>query len=89
MNHLRQNGNSGGKVKLSFTKNGEEISSYELSESLIKADVEAMEIEVNKGDFIRVEARNIENPSKPSVHVTPTIVYKDVELVDQKHLQHN
>ncbi len=80
--YLRQNGNSGGKVKLSFTKNGEEISSYELSESLIKADVEAMEIEVNKGDFIRVEARNIENPSKPSVHVTPTIVYKDVELVD-------
>ena len=80
--YLRQSGNSGGKVKLSFTHNGEEINSYELSESLVKVDVESMEIEVNKGDFIRVEARNIENPSKPSIHVTPRIVYKDVELVD-------
>ena len=80
--YLRQNGNSGGKVKLSFTHNGEEINSYELLESLVKVDVESMEIEVNKGDFIRVEARNIENPSKPSIHVTPRIVYKDVKLVD-------
>ena len=77
--YLRQAGNVGGKVKLSFTINGEEINSYELSESLVKVNVEAMELVVNKGDFIRIEAQNIENPSKPSIYVTPSIQYKDIE----------
>lgn len=76
--YLRQDGNSGGKVKLSFTHNGEEISSYELKDSKVKAEVKPMTIEVNKGDFIRVEAQNIDNPTKPSIHVTPKIEYQDV-----------
>ncbi|MBS4803571.1 MAG: FIVAR domain-containing protein [Clostridium sp.] len=80
--YLRQAGNSGGKVKLSFTHNGEEISSYELTESFAKIDVEAMEINVNKGDLIRVEAQNIDNPTKPSIHITPQIEYQDVEVAD-------
>ena len=80
--YLRQAGNSGGKVKLSFTHNGEEISSYELTESFAKIDVETMEININKGDLIRVEAQNIDNPTKPSIHITPQIEYQDVEVAD-------
>ena len=80
--YLRQSGNSGGKVKLIFTHNGNEIKSYELVQSLIKINVSPMEISVEKGDFIRVEAQNIENPSKPSVHITPMIEYQNVNIVD-------
>ena len=77
--YLRQTGNSGGKVKLSFTHNGNEISSYELTQSLTKVNVEPMTIAVKKGDFIRVEALNIENPTKPSIHITPTISYQNID----------
>ena len=80
--YLRQAGNSGGKVKLIFTHNGNEINSYELIQSLIKVNVAPMEISVEKGDFIRVEAQNIENPSKPSVHITPMIEYQNINIVD-------
>lgn len=73
--YLRQSGNSGGKVKLSFTHNGNVISSYELIQSLTKVNVAPMTITVNKGDFIRIEAQNIDNPTKPSIHVTPSIEY--------------
>lgn len=73
--YLRQSGNSGGKVKLSFTHNGNVISSYELIQSLTKVNVASMTITVNKGDFIRIEAQNIDNPTKPSIHVTPSIEY--------------
>ena len=82
--YLRQSPNSGGKVKLSFTLNGEELSSYELSQSLVKVDVEPMTIEVKKGDFIRIEAQNINNPTKPSVHITPQVEYKDVKITDNE-----
>ena len=80
--YLRQAGNTGGKVKLSFTNNGEEISSYELTESLAKINVLPMTITVEKGDFIRIEAQNVENPTKPSIHITPIINYQDVEVDD-------
>lgn len=80
--YLRQSGNSGGTVKLSFTHNGEIISSYELAESLKRVNVETMTINVEKGDFIRVEAQNINNPTKPSIHITPIIQYQNVAVAD-------
>ena len=84
--YLRQDGNSGGKVKLSFTHNKTEISSYELKDSKVKADVKPMTIEVQKGDFIRVEAQNIDSPTKPSVHVTPKIEYQNVASVEPEEV---
>ena len=82
--YLRQSTNSGGKVKLSFTHNGSELSSYELTQSLVKANVAPITIEVNKGDFIRVEALNINNPTKPSIHITPKIEYQNVKITDNE-----
>jgi LPXTG-motif cell wall-anchored protein len=80
--YLRQAGNSGGKVKLSFTHNGEEISSYELTQSLTKINVESITINVQKGDFIRVEAQNIDNPTRPSIHITPKVEYQNIAITD-------
>ena len=39
---------------------------------------------MKKGDFIRVEAKNEGNPSKPSVHITPIITYQDVAVEDKE-----
>lgn len=76
--YLRQAGNTGGSVVLSFTKNGEVIGdTYTLEQSNVKADVEPRTLEVQKGDWIRVEAKNVGTPTRPSVHVTPIITYLD------------
>ena len=81
--YLRQSPNSGGSVILSFTKNGEVIGdTYELVTSLEKAEVGVREIEVEKGDWIRVEVNNKNRPSKPSVHVTPIVTYVDEKIDD-------
>ncbi len=86
--YLRQSPNSGGSVILSFTKNGEVIGdTYELVTSLEKAEVGVREIEVEKGDWIRVEANNKNRPSKPSLHITPIVTYVDEAIVDPEPVE--
>ena len=82
--YLRQNGNSGGEVRLSLLVNDTEKQSVTLSESNQKAADWANfdAIELNKGDVIRVTASCNSNPSKPSVHVTPIITYLDEAVTD-------
>ena len=86
--YLRQNGNSGGSVTLSVTKNGQDLGkTYELKESYKKADFEELKINVQKGDYIRVEASNNGTPTKPSIHITPIISYlneANKELLEEK-----
>ena len=85
--YLRQAGNKNGTVTLSFTKNGEVLGdSYVLEVSNQKADVGIREIEVNKGDWIRVEAKNNGAPTKPSIHVTPIITYVDEAMVEPEQV---
>ena len=85
--YLRQAGNKNGTVTLSFTKNGEVLGdSYVLEGSNQKADVGIREIEVNKGDWIRVEAKNNGAPTKPSIHVTPIITYVDEAMVEPEQV---
>lgn len=81
--YLRQDNNSGGKVKITLYVNGEEEQSCEMSESKEQANFPAVNnIKVEQGDWIRVVATNIESPSKGSVHITPTIVYQNVKADD-------
>ena len=82
--YLRQAGNSGGTVTLSLLVNDTVKQSVTLSTSNQKAADWANfdEIELNKGDVIRVTASCNSNPSKPSVHVTPIITYIDKAVVD-------
>ena len=82
--YLRQAGNSGGTVTLSLLVNDTVKQSVTLSTSNQKeADwANFDEIELNKGDVIRVTASCNSNPSKPSVHVTPIITYVDKAVVD-------
>lgn len=82
--YLRQAGNSGGTVTLSLLVNDTVKQSVTLSTSNQKAAdwVNFDEIELNKGDVIRVTASCNSNPSKPSVHVTPIITYVDKAVVD-------
>ena len=82
--YLRQAGNSGGTVTLSLLVNDTVKQSVTLSTSNQKAADWANfdEIELNKGDVIRVTASCNSNPSKPSVHVTPIITYVDKAVVD-------
>ena len=82
--YLRQAGNSGGTVTLSLLVNDTVKQSVTLSTSNQKAVDWANfdEIELNKGDVIRVTASCNSNPSKPSVHVTPIITYVDKAVVD-------
>ena len=82
--YLRQAGNSGGTVTLSLLVNDTVKQSVTLSTSNQKAaDWENFdEIELNKGDVIRVTASCNSNPSRPSVHVTPIITYVDKAVVD-------
>lgn len=82
--YLRQNGNSGGTVTLSLLVNDTVKQSVTLSTSNQKAADWANfdEIELNKGDVIRVTASCNSNPSRPSVHVTPIITYVDKAVVD-------
>ncbi len=82
--YLRQAGNSGGTVTLSLLVNDTVKQSVTLSTSNQKAAdwVNFDEIELNKGDVIRVTASCNSNPSRPSVHVTPIITYVDKAVVD-------
>ena len=82
--YLRQAGNSGGTVTLSLLVNDTVKQSVTLSTSNQKAADWANfdEIELNKGDVIRVTASCNSNPSKPSVHVTPIITYLDTAVAD-------
>ena len=82
--YLRQAGNSGGTVTLSLLVNDTVKQSVTLSTSNQKAADWANfdEIELNKGDVIRVTASCNSNPSKPSVHVTPIITYLDIAVAD-------
>ncbi|WP_103981231.1 right-handed parallel beta-helix repeat-containing protein [Helcococcus massiliensis] len=86
--YLRQDGNRGGSVTLSVTKNGQVLGkTYELTESKKKADFEELKINVQKGDYIRIEASNNETPTKPSIHITPIISYlneANKELLEEK-----
>lgn len=82
--YLRQAGNSGGTVTLSLLVNDTVKQSVTLSTSNQKAADWANfdEIELNKGDVIRVTASCNSNPSRPSVHVTPIITYVAKAVVD-------
>lgn len=82
--YLRQAGNSGGTVTLSLLVNDTVKQSVTLSTSNQKAADWANfdEIELNKGDVIRVTASCNSNPSRPSVHVTPIITYVDKAVVN-------
>lgn len=82
--YLRQAENSGGTVTLSLLVNDTVKQSVTLSTSNQKAADWANfdEIELNKGDVIRVTASCNSNPSRPSVHVTPIITYVDKAVVD-------
>ena len=82
--YLRQAGNSGGTVTLSLLVNDTVKQSVTLSTSNQKAAdwINFDEIELNKGDVIRVTASCNSNPSRPSVHVTPIITYVDKAVVD-------
>ena len=82
--YLLQAGNSCGTVTLSLLVNDTVKQSVTLSTSNQKAADWANfdEIELNKGDVIRVTASCNSNPSRPSVHVTPIITYVDKAVVD-------
>lgn len=77
--YLRQNGNSGGSTVLSLAVNNDApLQSVELSQSNVKSDAWTVkEIEVQRGDYVRVVAHCTGTPSKPSVHVTPIVTYLD------------
>lgn len=78
--YLRQAGNSGGTVTLSLLLNEEVLQSVTLESSNVQsedwADFDA--IQVKEGDYIRVTAKSNNNPTKPSLHVTPVITYQDI-----------
>ena len=78
--YLRQAGNSGGTVTLSLLLNDEVLQSVTLEASNVQAEgwADFDAIEVNEGDYIRVTAKSNNNPTKPSLHVTPSITYQDV-----------
>lgn len=82
--YLRQAGNADGTVTLSLFLNDKELQSVTLTESQVKSEEWKAfeEIEIKKGDYIRVTARSVNNPSKPSVHVTPEITYLDALAED-------
>ena len=82
--YLRQSPNTGGTVTLSLYVNGEEKKSLTLETSKQKVGnwEQAEEIVVSRGDMIRVVTKCKDNPSKPSVHVTPIITYVDKSAAD-------
>ena len=73
--YLRQSPNEGGTVTLSLYVNGTEKKNLTLETSKKKEGnwEKAEEIEVTRGDIIRVVAKCNGNPSKPSAHITPII----------------
>ena len=82
--YLRQDGNTGGTVTLSLLVNDEEKQSVTLETSQVKAEgwKNFDEIEVTAGDYIRVTAKTNGNASRPSLHVSPVITYRDVQVED-------
>ncbi|MGN0329632.1 MAG: fibronectin type III domain-containing protein, partial [Kineothrix sp.] len=84
--YLRQTGNSGGSVKLELFVNDEAVpgQSCEMSQSEQKADFPTVELEVQRGDFIRLRALAVGTPTKPSVFATPIITYLDQEVEDRE-----
>ena len=82
--YLRQSSNTGGTVTLSLYVNGKEKKSLTLETSRQKVgNWEQPEvIAVSRGDMIRVVTKCNDNPSKPSVHVTPIITYVDKAAAD-------
>ena len=84
--YLRQNDNAGGTVTLSLYVNGTEKKNLTLETSKKKEGnwEKAEEIEVTRGDMIRVVAKCNGNPSKPSAHITPIITYVDKAVADKE-----
>ena len=84
--YLRQTGNAGGTVTLSLYVNGTEKKNLTLTTSKKKEGnwEKAEEIEVTRGDIIRVVAKCNGNPSKPSAHITPIITYVDKAAADKE-----
>ena len=84
--YLRQSPNEGGTVTLSLYINGTEKKNLTLETSKKKEGnwEKAEEIEVTRGDIIRVVAKCNGNPSKPSAHITPIITYVDKAAADKE-----
>ena len=84
--YLRQNDNAGGTVTLSLYVNGTEKKNLTLETSKKKEGnwEKAEEIEVTRGDMIRLVAKCNGNPSKPSAHITPIITYVDKAAADKE-----
>ena len=84
--YLRQSPNEGGTVTLSLYVNGTEKKNLTLTTSKQKEGnwEKAEEIEVTRGDMIRVVAKSNGNPSKPSAHITPIITYVDKAAADKE-----
>ena len=84
--YLRQNDNAGGTVTLSLYVNGTEKKNLTLETSKKKEGnwEKAEEMEVTRGDMIRVVAKCNGNPSKPSAHITPIITYVDKAAADKE-----
>ena len=84
--YLRQSPNEGGTVTLSLYVNGTEKKNLTLETSKKKEGnwEKAEEIEVTRGDIIRVVAKCNGNPSKPSAHITPIITYVDKAAADKE-----
>ena len=84
--YLRQSPNEGGTVTLSLYVNGTEKKNLTLETSKKKEGnwQKAEEIEVTRGDIIRVVAKCNGNPSKPSAHITPIITYVDKAAADKE-----
>ncbi|HFU4451181.1 TPA: discoidin domain-containing protein [Streptococcus suis] len=76
--YIRQAGNTGGSVIVSLSHNGRELASVTLTESNQPVAIPAQTLEVAQGDLLRVEARNVNSPSKFSVHVTPIVSYENI-----------
>lgn len=76
--YLRQSPNTGGSTIITLTVNGKKVQDVKLTESSKKGEFPTVEaIEVEKGDWIRVEATVEGSPTKGSVHISPTITYLD------------
>src|SRR5699024_3940439 len=70
--------NTGGDVKLTFRLDDKPIGeTYTLSNDGSPLEIDPMEIEVERGEYLRIEAINEGSPSVPSMSITPMIAYQD------------
>lgn len=79
------NPNTGSDVFLAITKNGEQIGEQiQLPNDGTGVEIAPAEIPVAKGDYIRLEIKNIgaQNANKSSAYVTPVITYTDPAEAD-------